>query len=509
MSGIACSIACLAIGADRLAAQEPADVAVSELRALRDAIDRLADPVERPAASHAIWCGGVAATRELAMRLRDGWADRAPAEREAARSAALAILAERGPDACDGADVLLEVFCAPDWRWQRAAVRQTLARILPFCPGSAERIERAAKEGLPGIPQALPPTVLACDRFRPDAPIAELRALVGPDRPELAWLALQALARRADEIAADPRERELLLGLARDLADEDPAALLVATLRAGIQIGWAGLPREAAGLVAALQPDDPLARPWHLDCLARLDPAARRNALVQLRAFRGFAPAELDALVRALDDVDPEVVAEAITTLAVLGKETREVLGAVMPLAQHPDRQIAARARAVARSLERAGLTVVHTVFRYPNGGKRSEGDYALGGPRIGIWRHYFANQPDDPDAERLQSAGAYQDGKEHGPWTIYHPNGQVESRGSFEAGLATGPWEGFHDDGVLRWRATFQDGKAEGTWTSFGTDGTPLEVGVYRAGSRVGVWRTYDARGNVTGELDYGDGGR
>ena len=42
---------------------------------------------------------------------------------------------------------------------------------------------------------------------------------------------------------------------------------------------------------------------------------------------------------------------------------------------------------------------------------------------------------------------GEYKNGKKHGPWKLYYPNGQLKSEATFHEGLYTGYYCSYHDN--------------------------------------------------------------
>ena len=44
----------------------------------------------------------------------------------------------------------------------------------------------------------------------------------------------------------------------------------------------------------------------------------------------------------------------------------------------------------------------------------------------------------------------SFKNGKKHGPWIIYHKNGQLESKGTYKDGKEDGPWVQYNEDGTV-----------------------------------------------------------
>ena len=87
-----------------------------------------------------------------------------------------------------------------------------------------------------------------------------------------------------------------------------------------------------------------------------------------------------------------------------------------------------------------------------------------------------------DAKKKQIKQTGDYdEDGKRHGVWTYYHPNGIKGSTSSYTNGMRNGVSQ--------VWRP----------------NGSPYYIGEYRNDKKIGVWRTYDEQGKFVSEKDYG----
>ena len=88
----------------------------------------------------------------------------------------------------------------------------------------------------------------------------------------------------------------------------------------------------------------------------------------------------------------------------------------------------------------------------------------------------------------QLSWKGEYKNNKEEGPWVSYYEDGRLEKKGEYKNGEKEGPWVGYHDNGVLRYQGAFKNGKEEGPWVYYDKDGTKNEdkSGTYRDGEKV-----------------------
>ena len=85
---------------------------------------------------------------------------------------------------------------------------------------------------------------------------------------------------------------------------------------------------------------------------------------------------------------------------------------------------------------------------------------------------------------------GEYKDGKKHGTWKLYYPNGQLKSEATFHEGLYTGYYCSYHETGAKKFegwyapiRGNSRDGRKEGEWLIRNRDGVLEERIVYDRG--------------------------
>ena len=85
---------------------------------------------------------------------------------------------------------------------------------------------------------------------------------------------------------------------------------------------------------------------------------------------------------------------------------------------------------------------------------------------------------------------GEFKNGKKHGPWKLYYPNGRLRSEATFHEGLYTGYYCSYHDNGAKKFEGSYapirgnsHDGRKEGKWLIHNSDGVPEERIVYDRG--------------------------
>ena len=89
---------------------------------------------------------------------------------------------------------------------------------------------------------------------------------------------------------------------------------------------------------------------------------------------------------------------------------------------------------------------------------------------------------------------GDFKDGKKHGPWMLYWPNGNKKSEANFVDGKYTGLYTSYHENGKRRWQGRYNeitgtsaDGTKDGVWLDYAEDGeTIVRRMTYKRGSKV-----------------------
>jgi antitoxin component YwqK of YwqJK toxin-antitoxin module len=106
---------------------------------------------------------------------------------------------------------------------------------------------------------------------------------------------------------------------------------------------------------------------------------------------------------------------------------------------------------------------------------------------RDGVWFKKFSTVPfTGKTTGKIQ--GTFKDGKKHGPWVVFHKNGQLLRKGNYKDGKEDGPVVGYHDNGQLRIKGIYKDGKEDGPWVSYNEDGTvnKKNTGTFKNGVKV-----------------------
>ena len=124
-----------------------------------------------------------------------------------------------------------------------------------------------------------------------------------------------------------------------------------------------------------------------------------------------------------------------------------------------------------------------------------------------------------DPNTGKLQSIGAYRNGKKEGVHRQYDEAGNVISSGLYEddillaegildeQGRKQGMWKFYYPDGSLKAQGEYEDNLKVGTWKYFFTDGKIEQTGRYARGLPTGVWTWYYPNQQIRLEEEYING--
>lgn len=114
--------------------------------------------------------------------------------------------------------------------------------------------------------------------------------------------------------------------------------------------------------------------------------------------------------------------------------------------------------------------------------------------------------------AERVRGIEVYHDGAwvPHGEILYFDREGEVMAEGRMEYGLETGFWREYYreDDGGAG-SGEYRDGKRHGEWSYFYPEGTRHQRGAYVDGRRHGLWTEWYAEGKLRSEIEWQDGER
>jgi len=112
-------------------------------------------------------------------------------------------------------------------------------------------------------------------------------------------------------------------------------------------------------------------------------------------------------------------------------------------------------------------------------------------------------------DSGEFRAEGTYQEGKLHGPRTLWHKNGQKHLLITFVEGLEQGPFQEWSEKGTQTVEGGYLDGQRHGPETIWHSNGQLKSTGTYDKGNRQGPWTEWYETGVKKAELIYDRGQR
>lgn len=452
-------------------------------------ISQLADPSQRDAATKNLCRAGRKSARPLANRLQEIWLDRHSAEEVKARRIVVQILFDLGADAVDSLEQVVHFLTMYRGVSQRPELLRLLGQLVAYNPRAAIRTldampDNAFRHGAQSIYDfAL---------WGQEAGQYDLITRLDPDNLGGSWqqqLAIGFISVKGRHLLAnDPIEREAL---------EDEILSMMERYKFRDQAIW----RSLTIALARLGSRNPAASSGHAADLSCADPRRRVAAAHALARFEQFPTWVMAALIASLDDHDPRVASEAVTTLGIALRHTPGGIGALEAASRHKIMQVRRRAKSAIETLQRRGELPKTAIWWWADGSIAARGPLTEG-LKQGRWEFFRA------DGSR-RSSGNYQDGLAHGPWTFWHTNSKLAGTGSFDRGHRSGNWITRYENGSPETEGSYKSGFATGTWTAWHANGSVAWAGEYRTGKRHGHWVLLHPNRELLGEGDYASGRR
>ena len=73
---------------------------------------------------------------------------------------------------------------------------------------------------------------------------------------------------------------------------------------------------------------------------------------------------------------------------------------------------------------------------------------------------------------DTLRSIQQYINGKDHGKWTFFFSNGEIETSGKFSNGQRVGKWKYYYSNGNIKQISRYRDGEKYGNWLNYDENG-------------------------------------
>ena len=144
----------------------------------------------------------------------------------------------------------------------------------------------------------------------------------------------------------------------------------------------------------------------------------------------------------------------------------------------------------------------------HPNGAVRRVGSYR-NGKEHGVFREY------SPEGN-LVAGTLYVDGVRAGEgitdalgnrighWKLWYAEGGLYAEGPYEAGVREGAWVFYYPDGAVAQKGTYREGAYHGRWVWLYPNGSIHREEEYRNGKEDGVYKEYSPEGGVLVQGEY-----
>ena len=117
---------------------------------------------------------------------------------------------------------------------------------------------------------------------------------------------------------------------------------------------------------------------------------------------------------------------------------------------------------------------------------------------RDGLTYKKFTDVPFTGDVDEGLEQGNYKNGMQEGPWTHYHPNGQLKSKGEYKSGRQEGLWVRYHENGQLRSKGDYKNDTQEGLWVTHNKNGQLFIEANFKEGEQDGLLVQYYDNGKL-----------
>ncbi len=148
----------------------------------------------------------------------------------------------------------------------------------------------------------------------------------------------------------------------------------------------------------------------------------------------------------------------------------------------------------------------------YPDGSLESKVSFRFGA-EDGEYKEWWPKfEENEGDEVQMRTQGQFILGKKHGEWKIWHANGLLKSRGIFVHGVQDGPVEEWHEyliegEPSLKLNGSYKNGKQHGKWNAYFPDGK-LEISqMYEEGMLQGFVKQYYATAVLKSEAFFDKG--
>ena len=141
-------------------------------------------------------------------------------------------------------------------------------------------------------------------------------------------------------------------------------------------------------------------------------------------------------------------------------------------------------------------MSIKYLTFYYPNGQKKSEGNYD-GQEPIGDHTSWFESGNIKCEAVDLTESKIL--------FTHWYENGQMKSKGVHKDYFESGLWTYWYDNGNKKSEGFYLDkDERVGKWKFWHSNGELACIGIHKGWSGDGLWTFWDEAGNKVHEREY-----
>lgn len=97
-----------------------------------------------------------------------------------------------------------------------------------------------------------------------------------------------------------------------------------------------------------------------------------------------------------------------------------------------------------------------------------------------------------------------YKDGRPHGKWLKFYPNGSLKSIETWNMGKLSGKYTLYRNDETKILENNYLNGKDHGRYLMFHENGVQYITGQFSKGVPIGIWNYYNTNGKLTGKNDF-----
>ena len=105
----------------------------------------------------------------------------------------------------------------------------------------------------------------------------------------------------------------------------------------------------------------------------------------------------------------------------------------------------------------------------------------------------------------KVSFEGELKDGKPHGDWTTFFPDGRPRWKGVKKEGISHGPFTMWYPSGKRKVEGNYQEGRKHGISTMWHLNGAKWKQQSHQNGAPSGMWQTWDNNGVLLESVDHG----